>query len=672
VEGWIAELPTERIWQNGGKAMETELEATSLFGETGWERTSGRVLLRVDPSPEKMPRVGEVVRVAGYLALPERARNPGEFDRVRHLQSRGLDYILRVRPGEMEGCGEKQGVWLAKMAAGLREHMLKATSLGLREDPEASGLIAAMLFGYRDGVGEELRESFRATGTLHLFAVSGQNLAVVAGLLLWILALTGAVKWRWAWATLPAVFLFCLATGMEASAARAFLMTGVLYLGWMMGRPMDPANWLGSALLALLIWDPRQVGDTGFQLSFLVVAGLMVLAGPLQARLLAWGRPDLWIPSRLVAPWRRAGQKVWVVVATIVATSAAAWVGSLIPGIALFHQITPVALAANVVAAPIAGAVTVLAAVSSMMAPFFSVGAIGMNLMNARLVHLLAGVLGWMATWPGGHFAVADPRVWFERAPVVEIVAVEGAAPTLVRGEGGKWLIEPGSKMAWANSVRPFLNYYGVNRLDGVILTAGLAKRSGCAEELMGSMPIGWWGESGLGGRSGLLKGWRSQMVEKKEGRRFFKTGDRVELGKEWRVEVLWPMEGTASGRAEEDGLVMRLECGEARILWAGSIPGEVEEKLVEKYGEKLRAGVLVQEPSQGGNLTAEWLRAVRPNYLIRAWKALEDDPSLSVDFDQISKEIGMTLVKLKESGAVRLKPEPQSGGWEVRKWKSE
>jgi ComEC/Rec2-related protein len=559
------------------------------------------------------------------------------------------------------------------MAAGLREHMLKATSLGLTEDPEASGLIAAMLFGYRDGVGEELRESFRATGTLHLFAVSGQNLAVVAGMLLWILALTGAVKWRWAWATLPAVFLFCLATGMEASAARAFVMTGVLYLGWMMGRPMDPANWLGSALLALLIWDPRQVGDAGFQLSFLVVAGLMVLAGPLQARLLAWGRPDLWIPTRLVAPWRRAGQKVWVVVATIVATSAAAWVGSLIPGIALFHQITPVALAANVVAAPVAGAVTVLAAVSSVVAPLVGgVVAVGVNVVNGKLVHFLAAVLGWMATWPGGHFAVADPRVWFERAPMVEIVAVEGAAPTLVTGKGGKWLIETGSKMAWANSVRPFLNYYGVNRLDGMILAAGLAKRSGSAQELLGSMPIGWWGESGLGGRSGALKQWRMEMVERKEGRRFFGEGDRVDLGRDWKAEVLWPPDGTASGRAEEDGLVMRLECGEARILWAGSIPRGVEKKLVERYGEKLKSGVLVQGPSKDVNLTSEWLRAVCPNYLVRSWKALEDDPSLSVDLDQISKEIGMTLVKLKESGAVRLKPEPQSGGWEVRKWKSE
>jgi hypothetical protein len=56
---------------------------------------------------------------------------------------------------------------------------------------------------------------------------------------------------------------------------------------------------------------------------------------------------------------------------------------------------------------------------------------------------------------------------------------------------------------------------------------------------------------------------------------------------------------------------------------------------------------------------------------LIRAWKALEDDPSLSVDFDQISKEIGMTLVKLKESGAVQLKP-GHEGGWIIHLWRAD
>jgi uncharacterized protein YndB with AHSA1/START domain len=97
-----------------------------------------------------------------------------------------------------------------------------------------------------------------------------------------------------------------------------------------------------------------------------------------------------------------------------------------------------------------------------------------------------------------------------------------------------------------------------------------------------------------------------------------------------------------------------------------------VEKKLVERYGEKLKSGVLVQGPSKDVNLTSEWLRAVRPNYLVRSWKAVEDDPSLSVDLDQISKEIGMTVVKLKESGAVHLEPEPQNGGWTIHRWRGD
>lgn len=671
VEGWVAELPTERVWENGSKAMETELEATSLWGGKGWEKTSGRVLLRVDPCPEKVPRVGEVVRVGGYLAWPEAPRNPGEFDRGRHLRSRGLDYVLKVRAVDLKSVGEKKGVWLAKMAGALRAHMLRATSLGLENDPEASGLIAAMLFGYRDGVGEELREAFRATGTLHLFAVSGQNLAVVAGMLLWILALTGAVKWRWAWATLPAVFLFCLATGMEASAARAFVMTAVLYLGWILGRPMDPANWLGAALLGLLIWDPGQVRDVGFQLSFLVVAGLMILAGPMQKKFVGWGRPDGWIPPRLVSVGRRSWYRTWVKVATVLAASVAAWVGSLIPGILLFHQITPVALGANVAAAPLAGAVTVLAAVSSLVAPCVGgVVAVGVNFVNGKLVHFLAAVLGWMATWPGGHFAVADASVWGERGPAVEIVAVEGAYPTFIQGEGGRWLLEPGPKSAWGFTVRPFLNFFGVNALTGVILATNGARGSGAALELGHALPVGWWGETGGGGRSGVMKAWREALAKEGKGRRFLRAGEKGQLGRDWQMEVFWPEVGEDAGRAEESGLVVRLECNGAGLLWAGAIPWEVEKKLVERYGARLRSEVLVQGPGRGINLSEEWLRTVRPRTVVRSWQLWQDDPSLSVAFAQLAEELGVTLVKLEKSGAVHLTP--REGKWALRAWREE
>ena len=670
VEGVMVELPAERIWSNGGKALEGEFRVERIRSESGWEPCSGKVLMRIDPAPEVIPAVGDLLRVGGYLTLPESPKNPGEFDRRQHIRSQGLDYLFRVHPADLENTGHQESAWLERLAAGLRAHMLRATSLGLEKDPEAAGMIAGMLFGYRDGVGQDLREAFRNTGTLHLFAVSGQNLAVVAGMLLWILAVTGAVRWRWAWMTLPIVFIFCLATGMQASAARAFVMTSVLYVGWVIGRPMDPAHWLGVSLLALLIWDPLQVGDAGFQLSFLVVAGLMVFSAPWQRKIAHWGRPDPWIPRRLLAPWRRGWTKVWTIVATVVASSAAAWSGSLLPGLLLFHQIIPVALVANVVAAPVAGSVTALAAISSLMAPFFAAGAVVLNLVNARLVHFLAATLGWMAAWPGGHLSVADPRAWFDSGPWLKVVAMEGSAPTLISGAGGRWLLEPGSTKGWANTLRPFLSWHGIQALDGVGLMAGTAERMAAAMDLEEGWRIGWRAESGLGGKSGTLKKWRTELEKSGRGRRFWRAGDQVSLGEDWKGEILWPPAGEG-GQAEENGMVILLSCGEARLLWAGAISGAVERELSLAYGEELRADILIQGPSQTpeANLSRDWLEMVRPKAIVRWERALEDDSSMSVDFAGLTWLDGVEVLKLKKTGCLTLRPDPDLGVWRHESW---
>jgi competence protein ComEC len=672
LRGWIAELPAERKWEEGRTVLETEMVVDSLQGENGWEPCYGRVALRIDPVTEPQPKVGERIQAAGYLSLPEEPKNPGEFNRRTWLQSRGIDYQFRVQAEAMQRLGSQPGAWLARTAGALRAHMIQATSAGLEKDPGAAGLIAAMLFGYRDGVGEELREDFRKTGTLHLFAVSGQNLAVVAGVLLWVLALTGVVRWRWAWLTLPAVFLFCLATGMEASAQRAFVMISVLYLGWILGRPMDPANWLGVALLVLLLWDPVQVLDPGFQLSFLVVAGLMVFSGPWQEKLIAPGRPDPWIPRRLVGPIRSGIFRIWIPIAALVAASAAAWAGSLIPGALLFHQILPVALVANLAAAPLAAAVVVLAAVSSVAAVGSMSVATVINLVNAKLVHLLAAVLGGMAGWPGGQFAVADPRAWGEKEPWVKVVAMDDAAPTLVAGRGGTWLIDTGSKRAWAFTMRPFLYWHGLNHLQGVVLTAGVSDRLGAAGDLARAMPVGWWAETGTAVRSPALKEWRAELERREEGKQFWRDGVGTPWGKDWNVKVLWPPAAGGSGRSEQDGMVLLLESGAARLLWAGSIPGGTEKELVARHGAALRAGVLVQGPAKAGeaNLTREWLEVVEPGIVVRWSRALEEDSSLSVDFAEHAWGEGIEFLKLEATGCLTLRPDGVSGTWKLEKWK--
>ena len=117
--------------------------------------------------------------------------------------------------------------------------------------------------------------------------------------------------------------------------------------------------------------------------------------------------------------------------------------------------------------------------------------------------------------------------------------------------------------------------------------------------------------------------------------------------------------------------MVFLWEHGRARLLWAGSIPAEVEKELVLLHGSDLQAGILVQGPAKVGqpNLTPEWLEVVQPKTLIRWSRAFEEDASLSVDFSDWAWTEEMELLQLEKTGCLTLRPE-EGGNWKVEKWK--
>lgn len=153
-------------------------------------------------------------------------------------------------------------------------------------------------------------------------------------------------------------------------------------------------------------------------------------------------------------------------------------------------------------------------------------------------------------------------------------------------------------------------------------------------------------------------------------GRRFWRVGDELRWGEDWTGEILWPPAGEG-GQAEENGVVLMLKCGEARLLWAGAISGKVERELVLAHGEDLRADLLVQGPSKSeeANLSRVWLETVRPKTMVRWEKGLEDDSSMSVDFADLAWLEGVEVLKLKETGCMTLRPEPETGSWRWETW---
>jgi ComEC/Rec2-related protein len=630
--------------------------ATDLLTDHGWEPAEGRISMMLSGDPAAPFHYGERLEVNGLLDRPQGPRNPGEFDFKAWLARRGIFHSMRGRAdlaAQLPGDG---GNPLEHLALAVRHRMLFTLQQGLENDPQASGLMSAMLFGYQDGVAEDLAEDFRNTGTLHLFAVSGQNIGVVLGLLVVLLQICGVIHWRWAWTLFPAIFVFCLATGMQPSAARACVMAGIVLVGWAICRPVEPFNLLGAAAMTLWLRDPGQIFDTGFQLSFLVVAGLCLAVPPLQRFLVHAGRPDPWIPRRLVHPLRLEADRLYRPACMLAVVSAAAWISSLPLILGHFSLFAPITLLANLLVVPLASLVVVLSCASvAAGAAWLGFSAL-INKLSGMVLGLIVVLVHWMAGLPGGHFYLRIPPVPGGAArPVFHILAAEDSAPAVLEYRNRFWLIDTGPEAAWRRTLDPFRRRLGVNRWDGVILTQATLPHLGGSLPMLGSVPGGLWAESGIRSKSPAFHKLLEKMEADGIGKQFWKAGDVFGLGDGLRAEVLWPGRENPAARAEDCGLVLRFvhPCG--TLLWAGDISDETE-ALILASGRAVMADVLVQgEHSSRRNLSAAWLDAVRPRHLIHPPQGYELDKSLDFRFWDFVRARGIEVWLMERTGAVTV-----------------
>ena len=165
-------------------------------------------------------------------------------------------------------------------------------------EPEA-GLAAGILIGLRERVDRTLAADFATAGVSHVVAISGWNIAIVAGLVGALLR--GRHRRVVTLAVLGTVVAYVVAAGGSPSVVRAAVMAGVVLLARESGRAGRAAAALGTAAVVLLLLDPALIGDAGFRLSVLATAGLLAWANPIGAWLggLAGGRVPRWLAESL-------------------------------------------------------------------------------------------------------------------------------------------------------------------------------------------------------------------------------------------------------------------------------------------------------------------------------------------------------------------------------------
>jgi competence protein ComEC len=211
-------------------------------------------------------------------------------------------------------------------------------------EPQAS-IISCVLLGNRAAVPQEIEDAFQRTGTIHILSVSGLHMALLAGALWFALQWLGVRRKVAAALVLVFVCYYAAMTGATAPPLRAGVMAAVMCLGVILDRRQQLLNSLGLAALVLLVMDPNDVFNVGFQLSFLCVLGMSLFYVPILNAL-----PGGWTElDALETGWAtRIKQGMLSGARKCVAVSLAAQIATA-PLVAYnFHLFTPLAVFNNV------------------------------------------------------------------------------------------------------------------------------------------------------------------------------------------------------------------------------------------------------------------------------------------------------------------------------------
>ena len=253
--GFVISEP--KIAPNGFATFSLKLESIELEGRK--QRTHASWLVRWRGTPE----YGDELRLFGIAEVNAPPRNPGEFDMGSYLARRDVRRTFFVRYPE-DGALIQHGAGnpILRAAQKSRGWMQNTLCRGLEGSPDVQNFLSGIVLGLRHQTPEDIEEPFQQTGTLHLFAVAGLHVGIVAALL-WMLATVARLSRKWATALIiPSILFYAAVTGLHVSSVRAAVMTSILLGGFFFERKVFVLNSLAAAAFFLLCWNTNELFST--------------------------------------------------------------------------------------------------------------------------------------------------------------------------------------------------------------------------------------------------------------------------------------------------------------------------------------------------------------------------------------------------------------------------
>lgn len=621
VEGRIADIPQNTDF---GQRFELEVKRAERDGAT--VHVPHRILLN-SRDFSFHPRAGESWRLLVRLSRPHGYQNPGGFDYEAKLFRNRLRAKGYVREDVVPQRIAESAAW--HDIDRLRQDLGDRIRAQLPDNPYA-GIVVALVNGDSRGVSSEQWQVLRRSGTLHLIAISGLHISLVAGVVFFLArrlwALPGVTVLRLpapmfgAVCALLAGAAYAALAGFVIPTQRALIMLAVAMSGILLRRRFPPSQLLAAAGLAALWYDPLSVMAPGFWLSFAAVAVIVFAIHGERAQ------------RSILYKW---GYIQWAIA-----------LGMLPLMLAMFQQVSLVAPVANMLAVPVfdlmAVPLTLGGALLLMVFPdwiagyFFRLAAWLLHGLWQALTRLadvsfsqwtqpapswwalLCGVVGvilllaprgWPVRWVGTVWLMplilmrpatpAAGEAWFTLLDVGQGLAavVRTQSHTLVFDTGPRL----GSFDTGAAVVEPYLRAEGVRRVDALIVSHGDNDHIGGADSVLRALPV-----------EEIL----SSVPER------LPTARPCRSGQAWNWDgvdfiVMNPVT-IGSTRANDDSCVLQVRSRFGSVLLPADIEARAERQLIERWGESLRSQVLVA-PHHGSKTssTPEFIDAVSPRYVL-------------------------------------------------------
>jgi len=466
---------------------------------------------------------GDTLIATMQIHRPRPKRNPHEFDYRDYLKRQNIFFEafleapeeLIILPGRIKSIS----LIMSDIKVQISNHFHKYLT------PRSAGILAALILGEKSDVEESIRNDFANTGVIHVLAVSGLHVGYVSIILVTIFGLLRLPHGAKMLSVIGGLLFYVGLTGGAPSVMRASIMASLMIMGGLLERKSDIFNILASAAFIILAINPQQLGNLGFQLSFLAVLSIVTLFPTFKE----------WVSGISILTTHRLG-KMMMPILDLFLVSLAAQVGTLAITMFYFNKIPIVSLFANLVVVPLIGVIVatgmsflILGSLLPVLAPFWAAtieGAIDFmlwfiqqcasidwayittrSLKHYELILLLMGVFSIslmkfravVKLWVIFGLLCLGIQTWQalltpQNLELVVLDVGQGDAILIHAPNGKTMLVDAGLRFRGQDMgkdvILPYLKYRNWSRLDLFVITHPHNDHIGGAQYLVENIPI--------------------------------------------------------------------------------------------------------------------------------------------------------------------------------------